>query len=242
MLLLLSKFSSTKNNSIARRNWISSVALFLYAVMFSYAYISLNTGTGALILFGTVQITMILASLTSGNRLHFAEWGGIVTAFSGFIYLVKPSLTTPSLTGFILMTISGIAWGIYTLRGKGSKQPIHDSATNFLYTFPFIITLLVIEFNNTNLSRQGIILALVSGAIASGIGYTVWYMAVKGLSTMQASVVQLFVPIIAATGGVIFSQEVISMRLILSSLMILGGIIFVLFGQYFFRLMSKKSN
>ncbi len=229
MLFLMSKIFNVKNSSTTKRNYISSCVLFLYAVTFSYAYISLDTGTGALILFGAVQITMILASLTFGNRLQVSEWMGIVTAFSGFVYLVKPSLTTPSLTGFILMTISGMAWGIYTLRGKGSKQPIHDSASNFLYTFPFILALLIIEFKNTNLSQQGIILALVSGAITSGVGYTVWYMAVRRLSTMQASVVQLLVPIIAATGGVIFANEVISMRLILSSIMIFGGIVFVLF-------------
>ena len=201
ILLLVSQIFKTKNSYPTKRNWISAAALFLYAVTFSYAYISLDTGTGALILFGAVQITMILASLISGSKLHFSEWIGIATAFSGFVYLVKPSLTTPSLTGFILMTISGMAWGIYTLRGRGSKQPINDSATNFLYTFPLIVTLLIIEFNNSNLSKQGIILAMVSGAIASGLGYTVWYMAVKRLSTLQASAVQLLVPVIAAAGG-----------------------------------------
>lgn len=237
MLLIISQIFNAKNSStrnyIPKRNLLSSSALFLYAVTFSYAYISLDTATGALILFGAVQITMILASLASGNKLHFSEWLGIVTAFSGFVYLVQPSLTTPSFTGLILMTISGIAWGIYTLRGKNSQQPINDSANNFLFTFPLIIALLIIEFNNSNLSQQGIILALVSGAIASGMGYTVWYMAVKRLSTMQAAVVQLLVPVIAATGGVFFAQEMISMRLILSSIMILGGILFVLLGKYF---------
>ena len=233
VLLLISQVFGRKSNSIHKRNWISSAALFLYAVTFSYAYISLDTGTGALILFGAVQITMILASLMFGNRLHLVEWIGIVSACLGFIYLVQPSLTTPSLTGFILMTVAGIAWGIYTLRGKGSKQAIQDSASNFFYTLPFVVTLLIIEFNNTNLSRSGIVLAIVSGAVASGMGYTVWYMTVKRLSTLQASVVQLLVPVIAAVGGVIFAQESISMRLILSSIAILGGILFVLLGQRF---------
>lgn len=246
MLLLISQVVNAKNNShrsfTTKQNWLSSSALFLYAVTFSYAYISLDTGIGALILFGAVQITMILASLTSGNKLHVAEWIGMLTAFSGFVYLIKPSLTTPSLTGFILMTISGIAWGIYTLRGKKSQQPINDSTNNFLFTFPFIITLLIIEFNHTNLSQQGVILALISGAIASGMGYTVWYMAVKGLSTMQASVVQLLVPVIAATGGVIFAQEMISKRLVLSAMLILGGIFLVLLGQYFFSYRKGKTS
>jgi len=243
MLLLISQISQTQNSSTTKTNWISSTALFLYAVAFSYAYISLDTGTGALILFGAVQITMILANLASGKKLHFLEWMGVITAFLGFIYLVKPSLTTPSLTGFILMSLAGMAWGIYTLRGRGSKQPINDSAINFLYTFPFILALLIIEFKNINLSQEGIILAVVSGAVASGIGYTVWYRAVRTLSTMQASVVQLLVPIIAAVGGVIFAQEVISARLIISSIMILGGIILVLSRQYLSRqLASNKSN
>ena len=233
VLLLISQVFGRKSNSINKRNWISSAALFLYAVTFSYAYISLDTGTGALILFGAVQITMILASLIFGNRLHFWEWIGIISACSGFIYLIQPSITTPSLAGFILMTIAGIAWGIYTLRGKGSKQAIQDSASNFFYTLPFVVTLLIIEFNNINLSRSGIILAILSGAVASGMGYTVWYMTVKRLSTLQASVVQLLVPVIAAVGGVIFAQESISMRLVLSSIAILGGILFVLLGQRF---------
>ena len=233
VLLLVSKIFNEKGTTTRNRNWISSVALFLYAVTFSYAYISLDTGTGALILFGAVQITMILASLIFGNKLHLAEWLGIISACSGFVYLIKPSLTTPSITGFILMTIAGIAWGIYTLRGKGSKQAIQDSAVNFFYTSPFIVTLLIIEFTNTNLSRSGILLAMASGAIASGIGYTVWYMTVKRLSTLQASIVQLLVPVIAAGGGVIFAQETISMRLVISAIAILGGILLVLSGQHF---------
>lgn len=235
MLVLIAQVSSKKRRASVKRNWISSSALFLYAIAFSYAYISLDTGTGALILFGAVQITMIVASLVSGNKLHFSEWIGIFIAFSGFVYLVLPNLTTPSVTGFLLMTVSGIAWGVYTMRGKGSKQPIHDSASNFLYTFPFILVLLIIEFNRTNLSGQGIILAIASGAIASGLGYTVWYSAVVRLSTMQASVVQLLVPVIAATGGVIFANEAIELRLVFSSIMILGGIILVLLRQYLVR-------
>ena len=235
ILLLISQISQGHTNALTKKNWISSAVLFLYAVAFSYAYISLDTGTGALILFGTVQITMVMASLVLGQKLHVLEGIGVATAFLGFIYLVKPSLTTPSLTGFGLMTLAGIAWGIYTLRGKNSKQPIDDSAINFLYTLPFILTLFIIEFKSTNLSQQGIIIAALSGAIASGIGYAVWYTAVKKLSTIQASVVQLLVPIIAAVGGVIFAREVISMRLILSSMIILGGILLVLLGQYFLR-------
>ena len=205
--------------------------LFVYAVTFSYAYISLDTGTGALILFGSVQLTMVLFSLISGNRLSLVEWVGIITAFSGFVYLVLPSLSTPSFRGFILMAISGVAWGIYTLRGKISQNPLNDTAFNFLRTFPFVLALLIIQLNHANLSQQGIIFALVSGAITSGIGYSVWYMAVGGLSTIQAGIVQLLVPIIAAIGGVIFAQEFISPRLIFSSILVLGGIMLITSSQ-----------
>ncbi|MEL6442372.1 MAG: DMT family transporter [Cyanobacteria bacterium J06621_8] len=235
MLLIISQSFNSPKRSLNKVNWLSSSALFLYAVAFSYAYLSLDTGTGALILFGAVQITMILASFVSGNRLYFSEWIGVAIAFMGFIYLVLPSVTTPSFQGFILMTISGISWGIYTIRGKSSQHPINDSTTNFLYTLPFVLTLLIVEFQNSNLSSLGIVSAMLSGAFASGVGYTAWYMAVRNLATIQASVVQLLVPILAAAGGVLFAGEMISLRLVISSIMILGGIVLVLFGKAHFR-------
>ena len=231
MLSILSQSLSQQKNTKSKINWLSSFALFLYAVAFSYAYLSLDTATGALILFGTVQITTILASLALGNRLRFLEWVGIAISCSGFVYLVLPSVTTPSFKGLMLMTLSGIAWAIYTIRGKSSQKPINDSATNFLYTLPFVIALLIIEFQNTNLSQQGIILAVLSGALASGVGYTAWYMAVRNLATVQTSIVQLLVPILAATGGVLFAGEMVSLRLVVSSMMILGGVVLVLFGK-----------
>lgn len=236
MLLLISQTngsqtSGSRSSLTQQINWLSSGALFLYAVTFSYAYLSLDTGTGALILFGAVQITMILASSLLGKQLYWAEWLGVAIAFLGFVYLVLPGITTPSFQGFILMTLAGGSWGIYTLQGKNSRQPIINSATNFLYTLPFVLTLLIIELPNSELSQPGIILAVLSGAIASGVGYTTWYMAVRNLATVKASVVQLLVPILAALGGVLFAGEVISLRLIISSLLILGGIILVLFGQ-----------
>ncbi len=231
MLLLISQANGSRSSLTQQINWLSSGALFLYAVTFSYAYLSLDTGTGALILFGAVQITMILASSLLGKKLYWAEWLGVAIAFLGFVYLVLPGITTPSFQGFILMTLAGGSWGIYTLQGKNSRQPIADSATNFLYTLPFVLTLLIIELPNSELSQPGIILAILSGAIASGVGYTSWYMAVRNLATVKASVVQLLVPILAALGGILFAGEVISLRLIISSLLILGGIILVLFGQ-----------
>ena len=237
IILLLAKFIQKKQSSAelsdseAKGSWLAGFLLFLYAVTFSYAYISLDTGIGALILFGAVQITMILISILSGNRLHYLEWTGVVIAFSGFVYLVLPSLSTPSMTGFILMTISGVAWGLYTVKGRGCTDPISDTAYNFMRTLPFIVILLVVTIQNANLSQAGAILAVMSGAIASGIGYAVWYFAIRGLSVTQAAAVQLLVPIIAAIGGVLFASEVVSLRLVIASFMVLGGIMLLVLGR-----------
>jgi len=240
-LLFIFWLSSTLRNTgnktaltDSKGSWISALMLFLYAVAFSYAYITLDTGTGALILFGTVQITIILATLFSGGRLHTTEWIGTLVAFSGFVYLVLPNLSTPSFSGFVLMTLSGIGWGIYTLKGRRSKNPLADTTKNFYLAIPFVIILALITFQNLHLTTEGILLAIASGAIASGMGYTIWYIALGGLSATQAGVVQLLVPVIAAFGGVIFVSETISLRLTISALFILGGILIVVLGRYYF--------
>ena len=224
--------SSLKAN--AKGSWLAAIMLFTYAVTFSFGYISLDTGTGALILFGAVQITMILFNVISGSRLHYSEWLGLTCAFIGFVYLILPSITTPSLTGFILMSVSGMAWAFYTLLGRKSKHALSDTAFNFLRTSPFILILVLLSFNNLHISSTGFLLAVLSGAIASGIGYFVWYIALSGLSVTQAAVLQLFVPIIAALGGVIFTSESITLRLIESSILVLGGILLVILGRYYF--------
>ena len=195
---------------------------------------TLETATGALILFGSVQITMILLTIFSGNRLHISEWVGMAIAFAGFVYLVLPGVTTPSVIGFFLMTVSGIAWGVYTLKGRGSKSPIMDTAYNFLRTLPFVIILAIITMKYAHYSAEGILLAALSGGIASGIGYMIWYIALSGLSVTQAAVLQLLVPVIAAFGGIIFVSESISLRLAVSSTMILGGILMVVLGRYYY--------
>jgi drug/metabolite transporter (DMT)-like permease len=240
-LLVILKISKSIKNSKGNKeapasqgSWTAAFMLFLYAVTFSYAYISLDTGTGALILFGTVQITIILSTIFSGGRLHTAEWIGTLVAFSGFVYLVLPNVSTPSLSGFILMTISGIAWGIYTLKGRGSKKPLADTTKNFYLTTPLFIALALLTFQESDLSTEGVLLAIASGAIASGMGYTIWYIALGGLSATQAGVVQLLVPVIAAFGGVIFVSESISLRLTISALFILGGVLIVVLGRYYF--------
>ena len=213
--------------------------LFVYAATFSYAYISLDTGTGALILFCAVQMTMIVTSLCLGNRLRYIEWLGVATAFAGFVYLMLPSVGTPSLFGFMLMALSGIAWGFYTLAGQRSENPLRDTTYNFFRTVPFILLLLPFMAQPAALTYQGIILAVISGSIASGLGYTIWYLALKGLSTTQAAVVQLSVPLIAAIGGVVFTNEVFSIRMAISSLMILGGILVVVVGKHVTTYLGK---
>ena len=218
----------------SKGSWAASFMLFLYAITFSYAYISLDTATGALILFGSVQITMILLSLFSGTRLHLTEWFGVVIAFAGFIYLLLPGVSTPSVTGFILMTIAGFSWGIYTLKGRGSKSPLSDTAYNFIRTTPFVVLIAISTISNTNFTSEGVLLAVLSGSVTSGIGYTIWYIALGGLSSIQAAVLQLSVPIIAAIGGVVFVSEAITLRLTISAAMVLGGILIVVLGKYYF--------
>jgi len=210
---------------------MAAIMLFVYAAAFSFAYISLDTGIGALILFGTVQITMILSSLIRGNRLHYSEWLGLLLAFTGFVYLMSPSINTPSISGAVLMTLAGVAWGLYTLAGSASRYPLNDSAYNFLRTLPFVLILTILTLQGTSLSSEGVLLAVLSGALASGLGYVIWYIAVAGLSTTQAAVVQLLVPVIAALGGVVFAQEVVDSRFVFSSALIIGGIFTVVMGR-----------
>lgn len=220
--------------SVSKGSFRASLMLFIYTICFSFAYITLETGMGALILFAAVQITIISVGLLKGNKLNAVEWLGALVAFSGFVFLVLPGLTAPPLVGFILMTLAGVAWGFYTLAGKSSINPLGDTAYNFIRTLPLIALLVILSFQGNSWSAEGVLLAIISGGITSGIGYTVWYMALNGLSAIQAAVVQLLVPIIAALGGVLFAGEVLSMRLVISSAFILGGILAVISGRYFF--------
>jgi len=234
VLLVIISFNRNKSDTAEKGSWYSGLMLFIYAVTFSFAYVTLDTATGALILFGSVQTTIILLSLLSGNRLHISEWAGVIMAFIGFVYLILPSVTTPSVIGFILMSVSGAAWGVYTLKGRSSKNALMDTTFNFLRTIPLIIILAIFTIWNIHLSPKGILLAALSGGIASGIGYTLWYISLGGLSATQAAVLQLLVPIIAAFGGVIFISEVITLRLTISAIIILGGISIVVLGRYYF--------
>ncbi len=215
--------------------WLAPLVLFLYAALFSFAYRLLDTGVGALLLFGAVQITMIGMAVYHGKRLHWQEWFGAILAFSGLVYLLLPSLgeqtaASISLLGAGMMIIAGVAWGLYSIQGRGSDKPLEDTANNFLKTLPFVILLLVaLLFTRAHVSLNGLWLALASGVITSGLGYAIWYSALKGLSSIQAAVVQLFVPVIAALGGLIFAGELITLHVITAGIMVIAGVLWVTF-------------
>lgn len=225
LIFILYRHRSQQRHS--KGSWLGAMFLFIYAIAFSFAYISLDTGTGALILFTVVQLSMIAYGLYTGNKLQPIEWLGVLTAFIGFVIFVLPNLSTPSAFGLLLMSIAGIAWAAYTLNGRGSSDPISDTAYNFLKTLPLLAIALLLSLPTTQISSSGVSLAVLSGVVASGLGYAIWYQALKGLSISQAAVMQLLVPVIAALGGIVFASETISLNFIVSSVLILGGILMV---------------
>ena len=224
MLFLLASLQKKNGQAALRGSGLSAALLFLYAITFSFAYLSLSAGTGALILFGSVQVTMLLVALQRGERPQSMEWVGLVLALGGLVYLVFPGLSAPSLLGSALMLLAGVAWGFYSIRGRGSQNPLADTAGNFMYAVPMVMAIFVIAFRNIQISTNGILLATLSGALASGVGYVIWYSALRGLSTTRAAILQLSVPVIAAWGGVLLLDETISTRLLIAGALILGGI------------------
>jgi len=231
VLVLILKLRDGGKIVPTKKSWTAGLLLFLYAATFSYAYLSLETGTGALILFSAVQITMVFGSILSGERLHRLEWFGMTLAFSGFVYLVLPGVSGPSATGFALMTCAGIAWGGYCLIGRNSATPLADTAGNFLSALPLAVLLLLVSLQSGHYTLAGIALALLSGGIASGGGYTIWSMALRGLTATEAAVTQLSVPLLAALGGLLFVAEAITLRLAVATVLILGGILLVVLGH-----------
>ena len=209
-------------------DWRAVVALFVYMIFFSFAYISLGAATGALILFGAVQLTMFLVALRKGESFPFWSRIGLMIAILGIIYLVSPGVTAPDITGAILMTIAGIAWGSYSLLGKGVSDPLVASRNNFIWTVPLVIASSVLFLGDYRISLTGAMLAVVSGALASGIGYALWYAALRGLSATRAATVQLTVPVIAAFGGIVLLSEPITTRVLIASAATLGGVAIVL--------------
>jgi len=209
-------------------DWRSVAALCAYMLGFSFAYLSLSAGTGALILFGCVQLTMFIVSLRGGEAFSALSWGGLGVAFAGLIYLVSPGLSAPDPLGAVLMGAVGVAWGAYSLLGRGAKDPLATTAANFAFSVPVVLAASIIAFSQMHLSQTGLLLAVASGAIASGCGYVIWYAALRGLSGTRAAVVQLAVPVIAAIAGVAFLGEHVTMRLLIASAATLGGVAIVL--------------
>ena len=210
--------------AIANGSWSAAALLFVYAICFSLAYNSLSTATGALVLFGFVQLSIFATGLLRGSTPTMREFCGLLLALCGLVYLLLPGLGTPSLVGFVLMAVAGIAWGGYTLKGKGSMDPLADTTWNFSRSLPLMALLLPLLWLEGQLSLEGTLLAIASGALASGVGYSIWYRALAGLSATQAGVVQLLVPVIAAFGGVVLVAEPLSWRLVAAATLILGGI------------------
>ena len=217
-----------KPPSPARVDWLAAAMLFAYVAFFSFAYLSLPAGTGALILFGAVQLTMLGAGLGSGERFGPLAWLGFVLAAGGLVYLVLPGVAAPPLLGAVLMAIAGVAWGVYSLRGRGVADPLAATARNFLRAVPMALALSLIFVARAHADATGIALAVASGAVTSGLGYVIWYAALARLSAMQAATVQLSVPLLAAIGGVLLLSEAITPRLAAASVAILGGIAIVL--------------
>ncbi len=209
-------------------SWPSALALFAYAAGFSFAYVSLPTGTGALLLFGAVQATMILTGLYRGERLRPQQSAGLLLALAGLVGLLLPGLAAPPLFGSLLMLAAGVAWGVYSLRGRGIADPTGATAGNFLRAIPPTLALSLLFLPAAQVDRAGLTYALISGALASGVGYALWYTALRGLQVTQAASVQLSVPVIAALGGVLLLGEALTPRLLLASLAILGGIALVI--------------
>lgn len=221
---LAALMSEPRPNSRAGGSWRSGLALFVYAMAFSLAYVSLETGMGALILFGSVQATMIGAGLWQGERPKAREWIGLAVAMAGLVYLMLPGFSAPDPLGAALMMASGIGWGVYSLRGRGNPAPVAATAGNFARTVPLALAGLFIAWGTLHASPSGVALAVTSGAITSGLGYVIWYITLRDLTATRAAIVQLAVPVIAAAGGIVVLAEEPTVRLGIASLMILGGV------------------
>jgi len=216
---------------VARTDWLAAAMLWAYVACFSFAYLTLAAGTGALILFGAVQLTMFGVGLHAGERFTTAAWVGLALAFGGLVYLLSPGIAAPAPQGAALMAAAGIAWGVYSLRGRGAGDPVAATAGNFLRAAPLALALSLAFADSAHASAAGVALAIASGAVTSGLGYVVWYAALPGLTALRAATVQLSVPPLAAAAGVLLLGEALSMRLVLASAAILGGIALVLFSR-----------
>jgi drug/metabolite transporter (DMT)-like permease len=205
-------------------SWAGAAALFGYAILFSIAYIQLGVGTGALILFASVQIGILGWAIYRGDRPGIIEWLGFVVAFAGLVYLISPGVVAPDPLGALLMVAAGLCWAAYTLIGRGSASPLADTAGNFIRTAPIAAVMIVAGTLMHGVSPGAALYAIASGAFASGIGYAVWYAVLPALSRTRAAIVQLTVPAIAAASGVLFIGEALTPRFVLATIAIIGGV------------------
>lgn len=212
-------------------DWGSAFALFAYAAAFSFAYIGLGAATGALLLFGVVQAAMIGWGLRSGERLAARQWVGVGAAVAGLVVLLMPGLSAPPLLDAGLMAIAGFAWAAYSIRGRGAVDPVRVTAGNFLRAVPFAVVLGVACIGMARIDAMGVVYAIASGAITSGLGYVLWYAVLPSLKATSAATVQLSVPVIAAVGGVVLLGEGADLRLVFASVAVLGGIALVILGK-----------
>lgn len=208
-------------------SWPSAVALFVYAAAFSFAYVQLAAGTGALLLFGAVQATMITVGVVRGERLSVVQGGGLLLAYAGLVGLVLPGLAAPPLTSAVLMLTAGAAWAVYSLRARGAGDPTAVTSGNFARAVQLTIVLSFLARDTRSLDLAGIWYALASGAITSGVGYAIWYAALRGLRATTAATVQLSVPVLTAAGGVLLLDEPLTLRVVLAAACILGGVALV---------------
>ena len=214
--------------SFANANWQSIVTLFAYLIFFSVAYARLSAGTGALILFGAVQLTMFAIALREGERFPTLSWVGLVVAAFGLTFVVLPGVTSPDPLGAVFMAISGTAWGLFSLLAREVERPVEANASNFIGCIPLAMIVSLFSRGEFHSTSAGLALAVTSGAVASGLGYIVWYLALRCLSATRAATVQLSVPAVAAFGGVIFLSEPVTPRFLIASAALLGGLAIVL--------------
>ncbi|MGH8320257.1 MAG: DMT family transporter [Steroidobacteraceae bacterium] len=212
---------------MGRGNWVSALTLFAYAAGFSFSFLHLTAAAGALLLFGAVQTTMIGYGIWSGERIRWLQTVGLVLACGGLVGLLLPGLSAPPLTGALPMLGAGAAWGIYSLRGKHGGDSLKVTAGNFTRTVPMALVMSLLLAARTSLDPAGVGYAVLSGAVTSGVGYAIWYTALPALTSTTAATVQLSVPILAAVGGVSFLDEPLTLRLLVASVAIIGGIALV---------------
>ena len=227
-LWLLLRLRQNHQSFASAGSWYGAIALFVYAATFSFAYVSLDAGAGALLLFGAVQLSMVAWGLLRGERLDARQLAGMLLALGGLVALLLPGSSTPSLGAALLMLVSGAAWGAYSLLGRSARDPLPAAASSFLLAAPLAILLGLVMLGQLHWSPAGVLYAVLSGALTSGLGYAIWYAVLPRLAAIQAASVQLSVPLLTALAGALLLGEALTVRLVLAGAAILGGVGLVL--------------